>query len=81
MDLAQTSPGRPAVSTFAVYAAADAIPIARNPMPNPQEGMIVRGAKSRIARLMKAEIELPEQPKSPSFFTVIGQDSAREDTG
>ena len=43
--------------------------------------MIVRGAKSCIARLMKAEIELPEQPKSPWFFTVIGQDSAREDTG
>lgn len=60
-----------------VYSAADAFPIARNPMPNPQEGMIVRGEKSRVARLMEAEIELPEQPKSPSFFTVIGQDSAK----
>ena len=60
-----------------VYAAADAFPIARNPMPNPQEGMIVRGRRSRVARLMKAEIELPEQPKSASFFTVIGQDSAK----
>ena len=59
-----------------VYSAADAFPIARNPMPNPQEGMIVRGERSRVARLMEAEIELPEQPKSPSFFTVIGQDSA-----
>ena len=60
-----------------VYSAADAFPIARNSMPNPQEGMIVRGERSRVARLMEAEIELPEQPRSPSFFTVIGQDSAK----
>ena len=30
-----------------VYSAADAFPIARNPMPSPQEGLIVRGEKSR----------------------------------
>lgn len=59
-----------------VYSAADAFPIARNPMPSPQEGLIVRGRKSRVARLMQAEVELPEQPKSASFFTVQGQDSA-----
>jgi hypothetical protein len=59
-----------------VYTAADAFPIARNPMPSPQEGLIVRGQKSRVARLMEAAIELPEQPKSASFFTVQGQDSA-----
>jgi ectoine hydroxylase-related dioxygenase (phytanoyl-CoA dioxygenase family) len=59
-----------------VYTAADAFPIARNPMPSPQEGLIVRGKKSRVARLMQADIELPEQPKSASFFTVQGQDSA-----
>ena len=61
---------------IAVYTAADAFPLARNPMPSPQEGLIVRGKKSRTARLMEGNIELPEQPKSASFFTVQGQDSA-----
>ena len=59
-----------------VYSAADAFPIARNPMANPNEGMILRGEKTRTARLSEAMIELPEQPKSASFFTVQGQGSA-----
>lgn len=59
-----------------VYSAADAFPLARNPMPNPHEGEIVRGERSRSARLTEALIELPEQPKSASFFTVQGQRSA-----
>ncbi len=58
-----------------IYTSADAFPIAPNPMPSPQEGLIVRGEKSRVARLTDAEIELPDQPKSTSFFTVIGQES------
>lgn len=61
-----------------VYSAADAFPLARNPMPNPNEGMILRGEKTRTARLKEALIELPEQPKSASFFTVQGQQSAAE---
>ena len=61
-----------------VYSAADAAPIARNPMANPNEGLIVRGRKARAARLTEDLIELPEQPKSASFFTVQGQDSAAE---
>ena len=61
-----------------VYSAADAFPLARNPMPNPNEGMILRGEKTRTARLSEALIELPEQPKSASFFTVQGQHSAAE---
>jgi phytanoyl-CoA hydroxylase len=59
-----------------VYSAADAVPLARNPMPSPNEGLIVRGERVRKARLMEAAIELPEQPKSASFFTVQGQGSA-----
>lgn len=59
-----------------VYSAADAVPIAQNPMPNPNEGRIVRGQKQRQARLSPALVELPEQPKSASFFTVQGQASA-----
>lgn len=59
-----------------VYTAADAFPLAANPMPNPNEGLVVRGRKSRKARLMGGEIELPEQPKAASFFVVQGQGSA-----
>ena len=53
-----------------VYSAADAFPIARNPMPNRNEGMVVRGRATRQARLSDAVIELPEQPVRTSFFEV-----------
>ena len=58
-----------------VYTAADAVPIARNPMPSLNEGRIVRGREARFARLTEGLVELPKQPKTASFFTVIGQDS------
>jgi ectoine hydroxylase-related dioxygenase (phytanoyl-CoA dioxygenase family) len=61
-----------------VYTAADAFPLAPNPMPNPNEGSMVRGQKSRVARLDEGLIELPEQPKMASFFAVQGQASAGE---
>lgn len=60
-----------------VYTAADAVPIARNPMPSLNEGRIVRGKEARFARLSSGLVELPKQPKSASFFTVIGQESKR----
>ncbi len=59
-----------------VYTAADAVPIARNPMANRNEGLIVRGSPSLAARMIDFSVELPQQPKSASFFTVQGQDSA-----
>lgn len=59
-----------------VYTAADAFPLARNPMPSTLEGTMVRGEATRVARLMRADIELPEQPKMASFFAVQGQASA-----
>ena len=62
-----------------VYTAADAFPIARNPMPSKLEGTIVRGERSRVARLTESRIELPEQPKMASFFAVQGQASAGGD--
>ena len=62
-----------------VYTAADAFPLARNPMPSKLEGSIVRGERTRVARLMQADIELPEQPKKASFFAVQGQASASSD--
>ncbi len=48
-------------------------------MANPNEGLIVRGRKSRKARLMEGLVELPEQPKMASFFAVQGQRSAAAD--
>ena len=68
--------GRPRGLYICVYSAADAVPLAANPMPNPNEGVILRGRKPRHARLMAATIELPEQPKMASFFAVQGQASA-----
>jgi ectoine hydroxylase-related dioxygenase (phytanoyl-CoA dioxygenase family) len=59
-----------------VYSAADAVPIARNPMANPNEGMVVRGRAARTARLVDAIIELPAQGKVASFFATQGQRSA-----
>jgi ectoine hydroxylase-related dioxygenase (phytanoyl-CoA dioxygenase family) len=67
---------RPRGLYICVYSAADAFPLARNPMANPNEGMIVRGKATRFARMMEGPIELPAQPKSASFFAVQGQKSA-----
>jgi ectoine hydroxylase-related dioxygenase (phytanoyl-CoA dioxygenase family) len=67
---------RPRGLYICVYTAADAVPIARNPMPSPNEGRIVRGKPSPTARMIPLEVELPKQPKSASFFTVQGQASA-----
>jgi len=67
---------RPRGLYICVYTAADAVPIAANPMPNLNEGRVIRGQKRRKARLTEALVELPEQPKSASFFTVQGQASA-----
>ena len=67
---------RPRGLFICVYTAADAFPLARNPMPSELEGTIVRGEATRVARLMQANIELPEQPKMASFFAVQGQSSA-----
>jgi phytanoyl-CoA hydroxylase len=66
---------RPRGLYICVYTAADAVPLARNPMANPNEGLIVRGQKMRQARLMEGLVELPEQPKMASF-AVQGQKSA-----
>jgi ectoine hydroxylase-related dioxygenase (phytanoyl-CoA dioxygenase family) len=67
---------RPRGLYICVYTAADAFPLARNPMANENEGKIVRGRPTRFARLMPGPIELPAQPKSASFFAVQGQPSA-----
>ncbi|MGY9074576.1 MAG: phytanoyl-CoA dioxygenase family protein [Acidimicrobiales bacterium] len=53
-----------------VYTANDAFPLAANPMPNPDEGRVLRGEPTRAARLTAATVELPAQPKRASFFDV-----------
>lgn len=73
---AANSGDKPRGLYICVYSAADAIPIARNPMPSTHEGEIVRGRSARFARLTAGLVELPQQPKSASFFTVQGQASA-----
>jgi len=45
-------------------------------MPSLNEGKIIRGEAVTYARMIDFEVELPQQPKSASFFTVQGQDSA-----
>ena len=60
-----------------VYTAADAVPLARNPMPSTHEGEVIRGKPARFARITETRVELPQQPKSASFFTVQGQASAQ----
>jgi ectoine hydroxylase-related dioxygenase (phytanoyl-CoA dioxygenase family) len=67
---------QPRALYICVYTAADAVPIARNPMANPNEGLIVRGKAAQTARLMDAIIELPAQAKVASFFATQGQKSA-----
>jgi phytanoyl-CoA hydroxylase len=67
---------RPRGLYICVYTAADAFPLARNPMANPNEGKILRGKPTRFARMMAGPIELPAQPRSASFFAVQGQASA-----
>jgi phytanoyl-CoA hydroxylase len=67
---------RPRGLYICVYAAADAFPLARNPMANANDGRILRGQATRFARMMAGPIELPAQPKSASFFAVQGQASA-----
>jgi len=55
---------------IAVYSAADAVPIAKSPLPNQFEGRIVRGRPTRMVRLDSGVIELPANYRAASFFEV-----------
>jgi phytanoyl-CoA hydroxylase len=61
-----------------VYAAADAVALAPSPLPNPNEGTLVRGDATRFARIALDfhQVELPAKPKVVSFFAIQGQRSA-----
>ncbi len=53
-----------------VYSAADAMPLARSPLPNRFEGRIVRGKPTRVARVDSGSVELPPDYRAASFFEV-----------
>ncbi|MEM1049951.1 MAG: phytanoyl-CoA dioxygenase family protein [Pseudomonadota bacterium] len=53
---------------IAVYSAEDAIPYAPNPVPTKYEGLVVRGQKTNRVRSVPYEIELPQKPRTASFF-------------
>ena len=53
--------------------AADAIPLARNPVPSRHDGMLVSGKEPGRIRATSFDIEIPEIPKSSSFFNQKAQ--------
>ncbi len=59
---------RPRTLFIAVYTAADAVPLAPNPVPGRHNGMIVRGREPNRIRTTPFEMEVPEHPKGASFF-------------
>ena len=60
---------RPRTLFITVYAAADAVPLSRNPVPNAHEGLIVRGSDPGTVRATSFELRAPEYPQGASFFT------------
>ena len=60
---------------ISIYSAADAMPISPNSLPNRDEGRMVRGQATRVARLSGGPVELPAAFRSTSFFEVQGQQS------
>ncbi|MBO68250.1 MAG: restriction endonuclease subunit S [Acidiferrobacteraceae bacterium] len=55
---------------ISVYSAADAYPLSPSPVPNEFEGVIVRGEGVRSARTSLSFIELPENYRASSFFSI-----------
>jgi ectoine hydroxylase-related dioxygenase (phytanoyl-CoA dioxygenase family) len=59
---------RPRTLFICVYAAADAVPLAPNPVPGRHNGMIVRGREPNRIRATPFEMAAPEHPEGASFF-------------
>ncbi len=53
---------------ISVYSAEDAVAYAANPMPTKYEGLVVRGERTGAVRSMAYEMQLPQKPKTASFF-------------
>ena len=52
-----------------VYSAGDAAPSAPSPVPTVHQGLFVRGSDPFRIRSVPYEVETPEFPRGPSFFT------------
>jgi len=50
------------------YVAEDAQPFVPNPIPTIHDGTVVRGEATGSVRAVPFEMELPEYPKTASFF-------------
>ncbi|MTI11323.1 phytanoyl-CoA dioxygenase family protein [Curvivirga aplysinae] len=59
---------KPRTLFICVYSAEDAIPVSPNPVPTEYEGLIVRGQKTNKIRSVDYEMDMPQKPKSASFF-------------
>jgi hypothetical protein len=60
---------RPRTLFICVYSAGDAAPCGPNPVPTVHQGLFVRGSDSNRIRSVPYEVETPEFPRGPSFFT------------
>lgn len=68
---------RPRTLFISVYSAEDAIPLVPNPVPTRFEGEIVRGNRTGRVRSKDFQLDLPEKPKTASFF----DQQSQQDTG
>lgn len=59
---------RPRTLFICVYSADDAVPLSPNPMPSRFEGELLRGRRSGRVRSVPFELELPQLPRTGSFF-------------
>ncbi len=53
---------------IAVYSAEDAVPCSPNPVPNRNQGELVRGVRTYRVRGGEFDIPLPQMPEAASFF-------------
>ncbi len=51
-----------------VYSSEDAVPLSPNPMPNIDEGRVVRGGRTGRIRSISFDMQAPELPSGTSFF-------------
>lgn len=59
---------QPRTLFICVYSAEDAIPLSPSPMPNRFEGLLVHGRRTNRVRSIPFELELPQLPRTASFF-------------
>jgi ectoine hydroxylase-related dioxygenase (phytanoyl-CoA dioxygenase family) len=59
---------KPRTLFICVYSAEDAIPCSPNPVPTKHQGLLVKGERTNRVRAMDFQIELPQLPKTASFF-------------